>query len=126
MSIERTAPSDAERRVVPFRRPGSAPGSDPGWRARLRIFRRSPVEDLAKYEQLPADDDYRHRMKVNLAAFAVTVALIVAGVWIVSKIAELRSNQDCYVAGRRNCTPITIQPNNFSDLGAIRRPPASL
>jgi hypothetical protein len=120
-----TERSDADHRVVPFRRPHGASAADLSWRARLRLVARSPVEDLAKYEQSPAQDDYRHRMKVNLAAFAVTVVLIVAGVWIAAKLAEIRTNQDCYLAGRRNCTPIKVQPNDYKILGRASAPPIS-
>ncbi len=39
----------------------------------------TPVEDLAKYERDESVDDYRHRMIVNVVAFAFIVALIGAG-----------------------------------------------
>jgi len=49
-------------------------------------------------------------MTMNVLGFLVTVVLIVAGVWLVDKIAEIRKNQDCYLSGRRNCSPIEVPP----------------
>ena len=43
------------------------------------------------------------------AALAVTVVLCVAGIWLVIQIADMRKNQDCYLSGRRNCTPIDVK-----------------
>ena len=45
---------------------------------------------------------------MNFLGLAITVVLIVAGVWIAETIAEMRKNQDCYLAGRRNCAPIDV------------------
>ncbi len=42
----------------------------------------SPVADLAKYECLESDDDYRHRMIMNAIALVFTSLLILAGVWL--------------------------------------------
>jgi hypothetical protein len=67
-----------------------------------------PVDDLARYEQADGDDSYRHRMLMNAIAFAITAMLIVSGVWLTSKILEIRNEQDCYLSGRRNCAPIEI------------------
>jgi hypothetical protein len=69
----------------------------------------SPVEDLEKYERPPeGEDDYRHRMLMNVLALAVTVGLMLVGGWLATSIAEMRKTQDCYLTGRRNCTPIDI------------------
>jgi len=96
------SPND-ESRVVPFRRPGA-----PRWPSAAPP--RGPVPDLAKFERADTGDDYRHRMTMNVLGFLVTVVLIVAGVWLVDKIAEIRKNQDCYLSGRRNCSPIEVPP----------------
>ena len=69
-----------------------------------------PVENLAKYEGGERDDDYRHRMIVNLAALLFTLLLATAGAWLAVKIADMRKNQDCVLSGRRNCAPIAVQP----------------
>jgi hypothetical protein len=95
--------SDRERRVVRFRRgPASAgpPASAP-----------QPVADLAKFERGGEADDYRHRMMVNTAAFLFVVALIGAGIWLADTMAAMRRNQDCVLAGHRNCAPIELTKN---------------
>jgi hypothetical protein len=66
-------------------------------------------ETLAKYERGDGEDDYRHRMIMNAAALAVTIILAVAGAWLAITIGDMRKNQDCYLSGRRNCTPIDVQ-----------------
>jgi hypothetical protein len=106
---ERSNASDDDHRVVPFR-PRDAGARRGGWRWPRRTSGASPVEDLAKYEGGgEQDDNYRHRMMVNLAALGVTVALAVAGVWLAIQIADMRKNQDCLLSGRRNCAPIDIK-----------------
>ena len=69
-----------------------------------------PVPDLTKYERADGGDDYRHRMTMNVLGLLVTILLVVAGVWLASKIAEFRKIQDCYLSGSRNCAPIEVPP----------------
>lgn len=88
-----------ERRVVQFRR-GPA-GTHPAPTV-------PPLEDLGKFERGREADDYRHRMMMNMAAFLFVVALIGAGIWLADTMAAMRRNQDCVLAGHRNCTPIEI------------------
>ena len=111
MTPERPQHPDNDNRVIPFR-----PRGDARWRWPSRAPRRpeNPVDDLAKYEQGDPADDYKHRMQMNFLALAVTIGLIVAGVWIAETIAEMRKKQDCYLAGRRNCAPIEtpVTPRN--------------
>ena len=59
--------------------------------------------DLSRYERTGEPDDYRHRMRMNIAAGLFTVALIVFGVWLAMSIADLRRTQDCILYGRRDC-----------------------
>ena len=105
MTPERSPNDDG--RVVPFRRPGA-----PRWPAIAPRGGpvRGPVPDLTKYERADSGDDYRHRMTMNLLGLLVTILLIVTGVWLADKIAELRKDQDCYLIGRRNCAPIEVPP----------------
>jgi hypothetical protein len=103
VASDRPMPPEDDGRVVPFRQRGV-----PRWR--WPMSGTPPVRDLAKYEQGEATDDYRHRMTMNLLGLLVTVVLVVAGIWVVDKIAELRKTQDCYLSGRRNCTPIEAPP----------------
>lgn len=96
--------SEEDHRVVPFRPRGGK------WRGVRHTPFASPVEGLAKYEGgAEQDDNYRHRMIVNLAALAFTVALAVAGIWLAIQIADMRKNQDCLLSGRRNCAPIDVK-----------------
>lgn len=53
-------------------------------------------------------DEYRHRMFVNLLAFVFCAVLVAAGIWLFAKIAEMRTNQDCVLSGRRACTPVEV------------------
>jgi hypothetical protein len=91
-------PSSQEGRVLRFRRrpsPARAP---------------APVAGLDRYQRAGGDDDnYRHRMLVNLAAFVFVAALIGAGIWLADTMAAMRKNQDCVLAGHRGCTPVDIE-----------------
>jgi hypothetical protein len=69
-----------------------------------------PVEDLTKYERSEEVDDYRHRMITNAIALVFTIMLVIGGVWIANKMAEIRKNQDCVLTGRRGCTPVEVPP----------------
>jgi hypothetical protein len=110
MSRERSETTDDDHQVVPFRRRG-APSDGPRWRWPPTAWQPTspPVEGLGKYEGGEEEDNYRHRMLVNLAALLVTVALAVAGAWLVIQLAEMRKNQDCVLSGRRNCAPIDVK-----------------
>jgi hypothetical protein len=94
--------------VLPFRRRGAPTGG--AYRARLPATE-PPTDapaDLAQYEGGAVEDNYRHRMLVNLAGLAFTIVLAIAGAWLAVTIADMRKNQDCYLSGRRNCTPIDV------------------
>jgi hypothetical protein len=52
------------------------------------------------------EDDYRHRMKVNVLGLLVAILLVISGVWIADSMAEVAKLQDCLLAGGRNCQPI--------------------
>lgn len=70
------------------------------------------MEDIGKYERRAGEpDDYRHRMLVNVLGFVFSLLLIATGIWLATKIAELRRDQDCVLAGRRNCAQISIIGN---------------
>jgi hypothetical protein len=95
---------DEERgRVLPFR-----PRKPRSWNSHLRDGLRSPVDDLSKYSRHPDDDNFHHRMKVNLLAFAVLALIVACGIWLANTMAEMRKNQDCVLTGRTNCAPIQV------------------
>jgi hypothetical protein len=98
--------TDEPHQVLPFRRRGVLAAG--GIRRPEREQPDGP-DSLAKYEGGAVDDNYRHRMMVNFAGLAVTIALATAGVWLAVTIADMRKNQDCYLSGRRDCTPIDTQ-----------------
>ena len=103
MTPDRSSKSDDGGRIIRFRPRGAAP-----WRWPLPLSRHGkwPGEDFAKYEQAETEDDYRHRMKMNMLGLIVTIVLMSAGAWLVITLAEIQKNQDCYLSGRRNCMPI--------------------
>lgn len=99
--------------VLPFRRPG---------RSSLQMPTTPSAEiddddDFAQYEQErdrdeePGQDeivDYRQRMLMNLIALAVVAFLVGTGVWLADTIAKMEINQDCFMQGRVNCTPMEL------------------
>ena len=111
MPPDRSKSTDDDHRVVPFRpRRGSTDRDEWGWQAHPPQPPDPPVPDLAKYEGGGEyDDNYRHRMMVNIAALSFTAVLAIAGVWLVMQLADLRKNQDCVLSGRRNCAPIDVK-----------------
>jgi len=105
---DRSSPSQDDGRIIRFRPRGASPG---GWRWPVRRPKpggETPVADLSKYERAQDEDDYRHRMTMNVLALAATTILVVAGVWLAVSIADMRKNQDCYLQGGRNCNQLMI------------------
>jgi hypothetical protein len=92
----RPSPEEETGRVVPLRP------------RLLRRANRPAIEDIGKYEQGSREDDYRHRMLMNVLGFLTCAILVAAGVWIANAIAELRSNQDCVFSGRHDCAHIDM------------------
>jgi hypothetical protein len=76
---------DDDGRVIRFRpRMGTSPRRHWAKAGAGRDY--SPVPDLAKYECVESDDEYRHRMIVNAAALVFTSLLILAGVWLANNM----------------------------------------
>ncbi len=112
MAAKRSAGADDDHQVLPFRGRNTAVHSGHGWRAPSRAGQAAPprVKGLAQYEGGDdSEDNYRHRMIINLLALLVIVILSIAGVWLAIQIADLRKNQDCALSGRRNCMPIDVK-----------------
>lgn len=107
MSMQRAAITQPDRRVLRYRpRTSDRP---PGGRAPAG----GPEQPAA---EVPPDD-FRHRMRVNIAAFIFTAALTATGIWLAFSIADMRAAQDCVLMGRRNCA--TIPPPHSG--GAMER-----
>jgi hypothetical protein len=95
--------SDQETgRIVPLRPPVLRRVARPAG-----LASRPAVEDIDKYEG-GGEDDYRHRMLMNVLGFLTCAILVAAGVWIANAIADLRSNQDCVFSGRHDCAHIDV------------------
>lgn len=107
MAPHQHEPDSQPDRIVPLRpRPGlpEQPARQPD---------RPPVEDLGKYTRdNDGDDDYRHRMMTNAAAFVVCILLVLGAIWLATSIADMRKIQDCVLSGRRNCSPLTEPTRN--------------
>jgi hypothetical protein len=110
MESTRPAPSQTAR-ILRFERPGGHAPPAGGHRATLRVpnVDPSPVDSLEKYESEAGEaDEFRHRQWANLATFAACVALVIAGVWIATTMANLQRDQNCVLAGGRNCAQLSI------------------
>jgi hypothetical protein len=102
MTKEQSKASDDGEHVVIKFRPRTTTDA-PKTRAEHVAPLRTPPPDLSSYERSSEPDDYRYRMRVNIAAGLFTVVLIGFGVWLAMSIADLRRTQDCILYGRRDC-----------------------
>jgi hypothetical protein len=105
---KKSLPNQPMGRIISFR--PRTPAATPRTRSAREERGGSPVEDLEKFEHSGEEDDYRHRMIVNVAAFCIAVLLVLAGIWLATTMAEMRKNQDCVLSGRRGCTPVEAPP----------------
>jgi hypothetical protein len=99
-------------KVIPFDRA----------RSRLRPHRRieppatlrNAVPPAIRASAADAAED-RLRMRQNLAAIAVIVAIVVAGAWLIDNLRHYSRLQACLEAGHRNCLPLEAkyQPSPY-------------
>lgn len=89
--------------VVPLRPRSPGPAASPP-----DLPERQPVDGIERYASRGDDDDYRHRMLTNAAGLAIAVLLVLAGMWLAIRIADMQKDQDCVLAGRRGCTPVEV------------------
>jgi hypothetical protein len=84
-------------------------------RARLRAPRRIEPPRALHLPAPPAlqaqadDGEDRLRMRQNLAAFAVIVAIVVTGSWLMDSLQRYSRLQACVEAGHRNCLPLAAE-----------------
>jgi hypothetical protein len=90
-------------RVLPFR-----PSAPKSWNARLRLYdqSRSPISDLSKFSRGPEEDDYPHRIFMNLLAFLVLSFIVGCGIWLADNMSERNKDQDCRLISRTYRVPI--------------------
>ena len=111
MAAERSKPDQDPGRIIRFKPRAAKPGAPrhPGWPGDWGHQRdASPVDDVGGYARQRDDDDYRHRMTMNLLTLLFAAMLIAGGVWLTTKLVENRNLQDCFLSGRRNCAPIAV------------------
>jgi hypothetical protein len=101
MVAERPKPADDMGRVVMFTPRRVSPN-------RVVPQDSPPVGDIGQYARAAGEDDYRHRMTMNVLAFVVCVVLAAAGIWLTNRLAEMRKNQDCVLSGRRGCSHVDV------------------
>jgi hypothetical protein len=92
--------------------------------ARSRLRPRPPVRPPAalsgtvpaasRAQAQDAAED-RVRMRQNMAALAVAVAIVVLGTWLIESLRTYSRIQTCIEAGHRNCVPVDhkYQPRPF-------------
>jgi len=59
---------------------------------------------------LKPPEDEGNRAVENAVMLGFFVVLVVAGVWLLGSMADIRKTQDCAAQGRRNCAAIEIPP----------------
>jgi hypothetical protein len=102
-----TTPRDGRGRVLLFRLRAVPPRG--GWRRPSpELDGATAVDDLAQYERGDPNDDYRRRMTMNFLALAVTMMLMVCGMWLTGKLVDMDNEQECVLSGRSNCWPIQL------------------
>jgi hypothetical protein len=52
-------------------------------------------------------------MVMNGVALVIVTALIGAGLWLATTMADMRKNQDCVLSGRAGCTPVDIPHQRY-------------
>ena len=56
----------------------------------------------------PEPPEEGNRTAENAVMLGFFVVLVVAGIWLLGTMADVRKAQDCAAQGRRNCGPIEI------------------
>jgi hypothetical protein len=102
------APPNRETGHIVRFRPRGAGASGWRWPPQRQMSAEPPVASLVKLQRAEGEDDYRHRMAMNVLALLVTTLLVIVGLWLALSIAEMVKNQDCFLQGRRNCEHIVV------------------
>ena len=62
--------------------------------------------DLMSEDKSPDDDG--NRTLENIVMLGFFIVLVVAGIWLLGTMADVRKAQDCTAQGRRNCGTIEV------------------
>ena len=57
-------------------------------------------------DERETEDEYRHRVRVNLFATIALAGLLSVGVWLATEMIDIQKSQGCYVSGQRTCSLI--------------------
>jgi len=69
--------------------------------------RDEPMADGGRVEPEPPEDQ-GNRTAENVVMLGFFVVLVVAGIWLLGTMADVRKVQDCAAQGRRNCATIEV------------------
>ena len=56
------------------------------------------------------EEDESTRRRTNMLFLVAAVLVVLAGIWLVNKMIDLRNLQNCLESGRRNCAPVETPP----------------
>lgn len=62
-------------------------------------------------EQPRDPDDEADRTKANIMLLVGFIVLVGGGIWLANAMLDARKADECMASGRRNCSPITVQPS---------------
>ena len=63
---------------------------------------------MTEGEEPPDPPKEGNRITENLVLAGFFLVLVVAGIWLLNTMADLRKAQDCVAQGRRNCATIEV------------------
>ena len=66
-----------------------------------------PPEDQGNREDRNREDEGNRNVE-NAVMLGFFVVLVVAGIWLLGTMADIRKVQDCAAQGRRNCATIEV------------------
>ena len=76
----------------------------------ISILRRRDVAMIEEEEEKkqPPPEDQGNRAVENAVMLGFFAVLVVAGIWLLGTMADIRKVQDCAAQGRRNCATIDV------------------
>jgi hypothetical protein len=66
-----------------------------------------PMTEEGRAEPEPPEDQGNRNVE-NAVMLGFLVVLVVAGIWLLGTMADIRKVQDCAAQGRRNCATIEV------------------